>query len=60
MGQLPTFWAEAPRRIRQVLADTAAGRLTPVIGQTYPLGDAVAAHVDIERRRFVGKSLLRT
>jgi NADPH:quinone reductase-like Zn-dependent oxidoreductase len=34
--------------------------LTPVVGQIYPLREAAAAHEDIERRRAVGKILLRT
>ncbi|MEV6609152.1 zinc-binding dehydrogenase [Kutzneria sp. NPDC051319] len=58
MSQLPTFWADAPRRVEHVLAEVAEGRLTPVIGQTYPLAEAAAAHADIEARRFVGKLLL--
>lgn len=58
MSQLPGFWADGPRRVRHVLAETAAGRLAPVIGRTYPLAAAAAAHADIEARQFVGKSLL--
>ncbi|MFC9437689.1 zinc-binding dehydrogenase [Nocardia sp. NPDC057030] len=58
MSQLPSFWADAPRRIRQVLTEAAAGRLLPLIGQTYPLTDAARAHADIEARSVVGKSVL--
>ncbi|QWF81234.1 zinc-binding dehydrogenase [Amycolatopsis sp. CA-230715] len=58
MGQLPEFWADNARRVQLVLAEAAAGRLRPVIGRTYPLAEAAAAHEDIEARRFVGKSLL--
>jgi NADPH:quinone reductase len=58
MSQLAEFWAEAPRRVRAVLRSASAGRLVPLIGRTYPLADAAAAHADIEGRRFVGKSLL--
>nr|WP_267284106.1 zinc-binding dehydrogenase [Amycolatopsis keratiniphila] len=32
--------------------------MTPVIGRTYPLAEASAAHSDIEARRYTGKSLL--
>lgn len=60
MSQLPTFWPDAPRRVRHVLGEAAAGRLTPIIGQTYSLADAAAAHTDIEARRFTGKTLLLT
>jgi NADPH:quinone reductase len=49
---------EGDRRLREVLALAAAGRLAPVIGQTYPLQDAAEAHRRIEARQVVGKSLL--
>jgi len=60
MSQLPEFWADTPRRVRQVLDEAANGRLTPVIGRMYPLAQAADAHADIEARRFVGKLLLST
>ncbi|MFI5585412.1 zinc-binding dehydrogenase [Amycolatopsis sp. NPDC051758] len=60
MSQLPEFWPDTPRRVRQVLAETAAGRLTPVVGRIYPLREAAVAHEDIERRQVTGKILLRT
>jgi NADPH2:quinone reductase len=60
MAQLPEFWPDTPRRVKHVLAEAAAGRLTPVIGQTYPLAAAATAHADIEARRFTGKTLLMT
>jgi NADPH2:quinone reductase len=41
-----------------VLAEAAAGRLRPVIGQTYPLERAAAAHAAIEARQTIGKTLL--
>jgi NADPH2:quinone reductase len=49
---------EGDRRLRDVLAMAAAGRLAPVIGRTYPLEDAAEAHRRIEAREVVGKSLL--
>jgi NADPH2:quinone reductase len=49
---------EADRRLRYALSEAAAGRLTPVIGATYPLEDAAEAHRRIEAREVVGKSLL--
>ncbi|WP_414942084.1 zinc-binding dehydrogenase [Amycolatopsis sp. cmx-11-51] len=58
MAQLPEFWPETPRRVREVLRLAAAGTLTPIIGRTYPLAEASAAHRDIEARRYVGKGLL--
>jgi NADPH2:quinone reductase len=41
-----------------VLAEGAAGRLRPVVGQTYPLERAAAAHAAIEARQTLGKTLL--
>jgi NADPH:quinone reductase len=49
---------EGQRRLRDVLAQAAAGRLAPVIGATYALEDAAEAHRRIEARAVVGKSLL--
>jgi NADPH2:quinone reductase len=34
------------------------GRVVPVIGRTYPLGEAAEAHRSIEARDVFGKSLL--
>ena len=36
----------------------AAGRLQPLVGQTFPLEQAAEAHLAIERRATVGKTLL--
>lgn len=48
-----------PRELsRLAMAEAAAGRLRPAIGQTFPLEDAAAAHAAIERRATVGKTLL--
>jgi NADPH:quinone reductase len=43
---------------RAALAAAAAGRLRPMIGQTFPLGQAAAAHAAIEARETIGKTLL--
>jgi NADPH2:quinone reductase len=43
---------------RAALAEAAAGRLRPVIGQTFPLERAADAHAAIEARATVGKTLL--
>jgi NADPH2:quinone reductase len=40
------------------LAEAAAGRLVPVIGQRFPLEKAADAHAAIESRTTVGKTLL--
>jgi NADPH2:quinone reductase len=43
---------------RAALAEGAAGRLRPVIGQTFPLERAAEAHAAIESRATIGKTLL--
>ena len=52
--------ARASELTARVLAEAAAGRLRPVIGQTFPLAEASAAHAAIESRATVGKTLLVT
>jgi NADPH2:quinone reductase len=42
----------------RVLSEAAAGRIRPVIGQTFPLDQAAAAHAAIEARSVIGKTLL--
>jgi NADPH:quinone reductase len=44
----------------QALAEAAAGRIEPVIGQTFPLERAADAHAAIEARSVIGKTLLLT
>jgi NADPH2:quinone reductase len=43
---------------RTALAEAAAGRLRPVIGQEFALAEAARAHAAIEARQTVGKTLL--
>jgi NADPH2:quinone reductase len=43
---------------RAALTEAAAGRLRPVIGQTFPLAGAADAHAAMEERRTIGKTLL--
>jgi NADPH2:quinone reductase len=45
--------------LRKALDLTASGRSRPVIGQTFVLSEAAAAHSAIERRETIGKTLLR-
>jgi NADPH:quinone reductase len=47
------------QRAAAALAEAAAGRLSPVIGQEYPLADAADAHAALESRIAVAKTLLR-
>ncbi|MEU8305696.1 zinc-binding dehydrogenase [Actinomadura sp. NPDC048955] len=56
-------WPKAtPEELREftehALREAAAGRLTPVIGQRFPLDGAADAHAAIEARETVGKTLL--
>ncbi|MEV5318654.1 zinc-binding dehydrogenase [Streptomyces sp. NPDC052687] len=49
------------RRLRSLAyTEAAAGRLTPVIGETVPLQEAARAHALIESRSLTGKVLLHT
>ena len=43
---------------RTALAEAAAGHLRPVVGQEFELAEAARAHVAIEARETVGKTLL--
>jgi NADPH:quinone reductase len=45
--------------VRTALAEAAAGRLRPVVGQEFELAEAARAHAAIEARTTVGKTLLR-
>ena len=46
--------------VRQALAEAAAGRLRPVIGQVFPLRRAADAHAALAARSAIGKTLLLT
>ena len=52
----------APEQMRELsqaaLDEAAAGRLRPVIGQTYPLERAAQAHAALAARATIGKTLL--
>jgi NADPH:quinone reductase len=49
---------EARTFTEAALAEAAAGRLRPVIGQRFPLERAADAHTAIECRATIGKTLL--
>ncbi|MFB9905445.1 zinc-binding dehydrogenase [Allokutzneria oryzae] len=49
---------KAVRLAERALSEAAAGRLRPVVGQTFPLADAAAAHAAVESRAVLGKTLL--
>jgi NADPH2:quinone reductase len=50
--------AELLTLVRTALAEAAAGRLRPVVGQELGLAEAAAAHAAIEARQTIGKTLL--
>jgi NADPH2:quinone reductase len=49
---------EHQRLAGQALAELAADRIRPLIGQTFPLHQAAAAHTALDRRSALGKTLL--
>jgi NADPH:quinone reductase len=55
----PLSAAENAALVRGVLAEAAAGRVRPVIGQELDLARAADAHAAIEARATTGKTLLR-
>jgi NADPH:quinone reductase len=50
--------ADARRLTERAMSEAAAGRIRPVIGQTFPLEQAADAHRAIEARDLIGKTLL--
>jgi NADPH2:quinone reductase len=50
--------ADLPPLVEQALAEVSAGRIEPVIGQSFPLIEAAQAHRSIESRDTLGKTLL--
>ncbi|WP_460808632.1 zinc-binding dehydrogenase [Micromonospora zhanjiangensis] len=48
----------ARRYAERALAEAAAGRVRPLVGQTFPLERVAEAHAAIEGRAVIGKTLL--
>jgi NADPH:quinone reductase-like Zn-dependent oxidoreductase len=46
------------REMLALLGDYEAGRIRPVVGKTFPLAEAAAAHRFIQERQNVGKVVL--
>ncbi|SDM60298.1 zinc-binding dehydrogenase [Allokutzneria albata] len=49
---------QAVRLAERAVGEAAAGRMRPVIGQTFPLAEAAKAHAAIDARAVLGKTLL--
>ena len=58
IGELQFSREVAAPLTARALEEAAAGRLAPVIGQTFPLDRAAEAHAAIESWQTVGKTLL--
>jgi len=50
--------ADLKRLADRALSDAVAGKIKPVVGQTFPLRQAATAHAAMEARSVIGKSLL--
>jgi NADPH:quinone reductase len=58
---IPRYQSADHRRLAaRALADAAAGRIAPVIGQTFALERAADAHAALETRAAIAKTLLLT
>ena len=49
---------EQLRQMREALGAAAEGRLKPLVGRSFPLAEAAAAHTAISNRETVGKTVL--
>lgn len=62
IGPLGIMFAKPEQELRTyaetALSEAAAGRLVPIIGQTYPLARAADAHAALEARETTGNVLL--
>jgi NADPH2:quinone reductase len=58
MADLQYGQGDRSRLLTAVLAEVGAGRVTPLVGQTFSLGEASKAHLAIESRETVAKTLL--
>jgi NADPH2:quinone reductase len=58
IGNVQLSLAERHRLTDLILAEAAAGTIRPLIGQTWPLGQAAEAHAAIEARTVLGTTQL--
>jgi NADPH2:quinone reductase len=58
MGDLQHGPGDRARLMAAVLRELSKGRITPLIGQTFSLADAAKAHLAMEARETIAKTLL--
>ncbi|MFB7471655.1 zinc-binding dehydrogenase [Kitasatospora sp. NPDC056184] len=58
IDQLFGFGPHLARWAREITVEAMAGRVRPLIGQTFPLERAADAHAAVENRTALGKTLL--
>jgi hypothetical protein len=58
IGDLQVQPGERAQLARQILRDLLSGQISPLIGQAFPLSNAVQAHEAIEARITIAKTLL--
>ncbi|MGR7000432.1 zinc-binding dehydrogenase [Yinghuangia aomiensis] len=58
LEQLFTFGPRMHGWAEEIMAAAVAGRVRPMVGQTFPLDRAAAAHAAIESRQALGKTLI--
>jgi NADPH:quinone reductase len=58
LGDLQVRPGDRADLARQLLPDVVSGRISPLVGQTFPLAEAARAHALIEARGAIAKTLL--
>jgi synaptic vesicle membrane protein VAT-1 len=58
MGRLQTRAALVRKELDELFRMYEAGKIKPVIGKSFPLADAAAAHRFIQERKNIGKVVL--
>jgi len=60
LGHLWTEQDQLRGAVKMILDDVVAGRLSPVVAQTFPLEQAADAHRFLQSRANVGKVVITT
>jgi NADPH2:quinone reductase len=58
LGDLQVRPGERAELARQLLPEVVAGRIRPLVGQTFPLAEAARAHALMEAREAIAKTVL--